>query len=405
MTDARRTALDLSSELARHWCLDPTVIFLNHGSYGACPRVVLEAQQALRDQIERDPMQFFKRDLEPLLDEALKELAAFVGAAPEQLAFVPNTTTGVNAVLRSRTLNPGDELLTTTHAYNACRNALEFVARRAGAQVVRSEIPFPIQSSEQVVEPILQAITPRTRLVLLDHVTSSTGLIFPLQRLIGELSARGIDSLVDGAHAPGMLEVDLQALQPTYYVANCHKWLCAPKGAAFLYVSPDRQSQVHPLAISHGANSPRTDRSRFRLEFDWTGTDDPSAYLSVPAAIRCVGSLLPGSWPAVRERNRSLVLEARRLLCRALGLQLPCPDEMIGSLAAIPLPGGSADVPGEAWGRDPLQEALYARFRIEVPVSAWPESPRRLLRVSAHLYNDVTQYASLAEALKVLLAC
>ncbi len=392
------------SDLACHWSLDPTIIFLNHGSFGACPRVVLDAQQALRDRIERDPMHFFKRELELLLDQALHELSQFLGTHPDRLAFVPNTTTGINAVLRSLRFEPGDELLTTTHAYNACRNALEFVAKRANARVTDAAVPFPIASAEQVIDAVQHAITPRTRLVLLDHITSSTGLIFPIERLIHELKARGMTTLVDGAHAPGMVPLDLEALGATFYVGNCHKWLCAPKGSAFLYVSPQQQSLIHPVSISHGANSLRTDRSRFRLEFDWTGTDDPSAYLTVPVAIRFLGSLLPGGWPAVRARTRSLALEARHLLCHELGLEIPCPDDMIGSLAAIPLPDATADSFSQPWTADPLQEALYARFRVEVPVSAWPAPPKRLIRISAHLYNNPPHYVLLAQALKELLA-
>ncbi len=393
-----------SDDLARHWSLDPTITFLNHGSFGACPRVVLQAQQTVRDRMERDPMRFFKRDLEPLLDEALHALSQFLGARQECLAFVPNTTTGINAVLRSLRFEAGDELLTTNHAYNACRNALTFVAQRADARVTVAPVPFPRASAEQVMEAVHNAITPRTRLVLLDHITSSTGLIFPIERLIRELNGRGIMILVDGAHAPGMVHVDLEALGATYYVGNCHKWLCAPKGSAFLYVAPQQQSLIHPVAISHGANSLRTDRSRFRLEFDWTGTADPSAYLAVPVAIRFLGSLLPGGWPAVRARTRSLALEARHLLCHALGLEVPCPDDMIGSLAAVPLPDSADDSAGRPWTSDPLQEALYTGFRVAVPVSAWPAPPKRLIRISAHLYNNPSHYALLARALKELLA-
>ncbi len=389
--------------LAECWVLEPSVIFLNHGSFGACPRAVLQAQQAVRDRMEGDPVHFFKRELESLLDEALAELARYLGCDREGLAFVPNTTTGVNTVLRSLPVRQGDELLTTTHAYNACKNALEFVARRAGARVVQAPVPFPLQSDEEIVTAILAAVTPRTRVALLDHVSSPTGLIFPITRLVRELRGRGIETLVDGAHAPGMVPLQLDQIGASYYVGNCHKWLCAPKGSAFLYVSSPRRSEVHPLAISHGASSPRTDRSRFRLEFDWMGTDDVSAYLAVPVAIRFLDSLLPGGWATVRERNHSLIVQARALLCRELGLGIPCPDQILGALAALALPDAEGDDSRAGWGFDPLQEALYRRFRIEVPITPWPAPPKRLLRISAHLYNSEGQYASLARALKELL--
>lgn len=392
------------SEHGRLWALDPSVTFLNHGSFGACTRVVLEAQRALRDRMEGDPVQFFKRDLEGLLDQARTRLAAFVGADPQGLAFVINTTTGVNAVLRSLRLEPRDELLVTTHAYPACRNALAYVAERAGAKVVEAAVPFPLGSAEAMSRPILDAVTPRTRLALLDHVTSSTGLRMPVEPLVRELSRAGVETLVDGAHAPGMIDLRLDALGATYYVGNCHKWLCAPKGAAFLHVAPDRRADVRPLAISHGASSPRTDRSRFHLEFDWTGTMDPSPSLTVPVSIDLLGSLLPGGWTALRERNRSMVLEARRHLCQELGLKIPCPDDLVGWLAAIPLPERTSAPPRGSWERDPLEQALFDRYRIEVPVGARPSPPGRLLRLSAHVYNDPSQYAYLAESLKQVLS-
>jgi isopenicillin-N epimerase len=388
---------------AAHWALDPAVTFLNHGSFGACPSAVLEAQQRLRRQLEAEPVRFLSRELDDRLDTARAGLAAFVGADADDLAFVPNATTGVNAVVRSLPFAQGDELLATDHTYNACRNALEFVAGRAGARVVIATIPFPLDSPERVVEAVMDRVTPRTRLALIDHVTSPTGLVLPLARLIAELAARGVDTVVDGAHAPGMLPLELRTLGAAYYSGNCHKWLCAPKGAAFLYVRRDRQADVRPLTISHGANARRPDRSRFRLEFDWTGTGDPTAYLVVPEAIRFMGSLVPGGWPALMRRNRELALGARQALIKRLGIEPPSPEEMIGSLASIPLPDGApaADV---AWRRpDPIQAALFERHGIEVPVMSWPAPPKRLLRISAQLYNEPAHYLRLAEALPALL--
>lgn len=390
-------------DLAHYWPLDPAVTFLNHGSYGACPHAVLEAQQHLRERMERNPVRFLTREFEPLLDEARQALAAFLGADPQNLVFVPNTTTGVNTVLRSLRFDPGDELLTTTHAYNACRNALDFAAERTGARVVMAPVALPIESPQSVLQAVLDATTPHTRLALLDHVTSPTGLIFPITQFVRELEARGIAVLVDGAHAPGMLPLNLEALGASYYVGNCHKWLCAPKGAAFLHVRSDRQPMVRPLAISHGANSRRKDHPRLHLEFDWTGTSDPTPYLAVPVAIRFLGSLLPGGWPAVMARNRALALEARQLLCRTHALALPCPDAMIGTVAALILPNAVEGHAGTTIARDPLETALYERYKIEVPVMGLPASPLRLIRISAHLYNTPAQYAHLAQALAELL--
>lgn len=376
------------------FALDPTVLHLNHGSYGACPKPVLAAQQRFRDQMERNPMGFMSRELEGLLDQARSELADFLGADTDTLAFVPNATTGVNAVLQSLRLTPGDELLTTNHGYNACRNALECVAQRTGAHVVVCEIPFPLQDAEQILQAVHRRVGPRTRLALLDHVTSPTALVFPIAALVADLQTRGIDVLVDGAHAPGMLPLDLRSLNAAYYVGNCHKWLCAPKGAAFLHVRPDRQAHVHPTVISHGANSARGDRSRFRLEFDWVGTQDFSAYLAVPEAIRTIRGLCAGGFTELMERNRTTALQGRLLLASALGIGLPCPDSMIGSMAALPLPDGPDAE---------LQIALAVRHRIEIPIFPWPSPPHRLIRISAQHYNQPTDYEHLARALDSLL--
>jgi isopenicillin-N epimerase len=383
--------------LAARWALDPAITFLNHGSFGACPRAVLEHQAALREEMEAEPVRFLSRELDGRLDAARAALGTFLGADPDDLAFVTNATGGVNAVLRSRAFAAGDELLTTDHAYSACRNALEFVAERAGARVVVAAVPFPVSGPQAVVDAILARVTPRTRLALLDHVTSPTALVLPVERLCAELAARGVDVLVDGAHAPGMVPLDLGRLGATYYTGNCHKWLCAPKGAAFLWVRRDRQPEVRPLTISHGASA-RTTRPRFRVEFDWTGTADPTAWLTVPTAIACVGGMLPGGWPAVMARNHALALEARRVLGVAAGTPPPCPDTMIGSLASVVLPDGPpADI---GWRRpDPLQGRLFDHWRIEVPVVSWPAPPRRLVRISAQLYNSSADFARLAEAL------
>jgi isopenicillin-N epimerase len=391
------------ARVAQLWALDPQVVFLNHGSFGACPLPVLEAQRRLRDRMEAEPVRFFTRDLEGLLDAARAALAAFIGVDPPDLAFVPNATAGVNAVLRSIRLEPGDELLVTDHAYNACRNALDFAAAERRARVVVAPVPFPLGSADEVVEAVLGRVSARTRLALLDHVTSPTGLVLPIERLVRALAADGVDTLVDGAHAPGMLPLDVSGVGAAYYAGNCHKWLCAPKGAGFLHVRRDRQAGVRPITISHGANSRRADRSRFLLEFDWTGTLDPTAYLCVPEAIRLMGSLLPGGWPALMARNRALALEARSILGRALGVPPPCPDAMIGALAALPLPDGGTELVEPLHLPDPLQDALLDRFGIEVPLAAWPAPPKRLVRVSAQLYNSAPQYERLAAALRELL--
>jgi len=381
------------------WALDPRVTFLNHGSFGATPRAVLAVQAALREEMEREPVRFLAREIEPRLDAARAALAEFLGAATDDIAFVPNATAGVNAVPRSLDLDEHDELLVTTQEYNASANALDFVAALSGAKVVAVEIPFPIDSPDTVVERVIEKVTERTRLLLIDHVTSQTALVFPIDRIIAALREKGIDTLVDGAHSPGMLPLDLRALGVAFYTGNLHKWVCAPKGAGFLYVHPNRRYEVRPAIISHGANAERRDRSRFHLEFDWTGTFDPTAWLSVPAALQFIESIVPGGWAEVRRRNHELALNARDVLCARLSIDPPAPDAMLGSMAALPLP--DATKPPSPFG-DSLHDELFARG-FEVPVQNWPRWPRRVLRVSAQIYNELGEYERLAEAVAALL--
>ncbi len=406
----------MNPDLARYWPLDPDVTYLNHASLGACPWPVLRAQDEWRTRLERAPVQFMDYEMEAHLDHARDRLAEFLGAGGNDLAFVPNATAGLNTVLRSLEFQPGDEILSDDHEYNACLNAIRFVAQRSGAQLVVATIPLVVSSPDEVVAAFLDRVTPRTRLAVVSHVTSPTALVFPIARIVAGLAERGIDTLVDGAHAPGMLPLDIDALGAAYYTGNCHKWLCAPKGSGFLHVRADRQERIHPLSTSHGANSPRRDRSLFQLEFDWTGTADPTPFLSVPAALDFVASLVPGGWPEVMRRNRELALLGVSRLRAAAGAIVIGPDEMLGSMASVELPAGVEPAPepisrtseGDAQlltrPLDPLRTRLYLEHAIEVPVFAWPHTPaegpaRRLLRVSAQLYNSAADYDLLAAAL------
>lgn len=400
----------MPSSLAAHWRLEPGFDYLNHGSFGACPTAVLEAQRALRDRVERQAIDFLVRELRQHLALARAPLAAMVGAATTDLVFVRNATQGVNAILRSLTFEPGDQLLVTDHGYGACTKAARFVARRWGAEVVVARLPVPLDPT-RASEAILAAVTDRTRLALIDHVTSPTGMVLPIADIVAGLDARGVEHvLVDGAHAPGMVPLDLDALGQAgchYYAANCHKWLCAPKGAALLWVRPDRQEGIVPTSISHGYDVPPErlrDMTPFQALFDWTGTDDVTAALSVPAAIAAVGGMLEGGWRAVMAHNHALALQARQVLRDALGAYRPdpgplCPDSMIGSLAAVPLPPAPAFRPAAPLDMDPLQQRLRTIHRIEVPIVHWPGDGHRLVRVSAQLYNDIDQYHRLAAAL------
>lgn len=387
------------SPLAKHFGLDPSVVFLNHGSFGAAPTRVLEVQDGFRRQMEAEPVRFFVEELEPLLDAARQRMAAFVGCDADDFAFVTNATTGVNTVVHSLRFQPGDQIVTSLHEYNACNNALQLVAERTGAEIVRAEPPWPVKSEDKVVSAVLGAVTARTKLVLLSHITSPTALVLPVKRIIAELNNRGIDTLLDSAHAPGFLPLHVAELGCAYCTGNFHKWTCAPKGSAFLYVRRDKQPLIRPLVISHGANSTRTDRSRFRLEFDNLGSMDYSAWLATPAAVDAMDAMVPGGWPEVMRRNRALALDARRLLMDRLGSEPTSPESMVGCMATAALPDRAAWEGSVTKYHDPLQDRLLANWKIQTPIIPFPEPPRRHVRVAAQVYNDIGQYEYLAEAL------
>ena len=389
------------SKFFRYWALAEDIAFLNHGSFGACPLAILKRQSELRRKMEAEPVQFLWRRYEERLEPSRRAVADFVGARPRDLVFVTNATTGVNAVLRSLKLRPGEEILTTSQDYNACRNVLAESAARVRARLVVATVPFPVRSPDEVLEAVLRNVTRRTRLALIDHVTSGTAMIYPVARIIRELEARGVDTLVDGAHAPGMVPIDLSRLNPAFYTANLHKWVCAPKGAAFLWARADRQERLQPAVVSHGNNTPRPGYSAFQDRFDWAGTSDPTAWFCAGEALAWMGRLLPGGWPAIRKRNHALVVRARAKLCERLGVERPCPDVMLGSMATIPLPAAFQGRPRE--GKiDAEQCRLYDEFGIEVPFFRIGRPERRYLRISAQLYNSPPEYDYLAEA---LLAC
>jgi isopenicillin-N epimerase len=360
---------------------------------------VARAQAGIRAEIARNPTRFFAREIEGRLDESRLHLAAFLGSDPAALAWVDNTTTGVNTVLRhmERRLGPGDEVLITSHEYNACRNAAEAMVARVGATLQTAVLPFPLADASTIVDAVLSKVTGNTRLVVLDHVTSQSAIVIPIEDLVEEIEGAGIPTLVDGAHAPGMLELDLDSLGASFYVGNCHKWLCAPHGSAFLRVAEQHRDSIDPLVISHGWNDTRTERSRFRKLFDWVGTDDPSAMLSVPTAIDTVGSELGEGWPGVMRRNHQLALDGRHLVLERIGGDPPVPDDMVGTMATVELRPAERESAGFI---DPLTEAIRRSHRIEVPVFSFPKSPRRVIRLSAHLYNTIDDYLALADALE-----
>tara|TARA_B100000945_G_scaffold73048_2_gene55850 strand:- start:17937 stop:19121 length:1185 start_codon:yes stop_codon:yes gene_type:complete len=386
------------SPLKKHWSFDPDVIFLNHGSFGATPNQVMEEQTRIRAHLESDPVRFFEREAFGLMNEASEKLSDFLNADSDGMTFCQNATSGVNTVLRSLTLNRGDEIIIPNHSYQACWNAIDFVASRWGAKVVVVDLPFRCDSEEEIIEPLLGAITPRTVLAMIDTVTSPTGLRMPFEKLVEEFQLRGVDVLLDAAHGPGIVPMDLAKLDVAWVTGNCHKWLCSPKGSAFLHIREDKKKETKPLTISHGHSADLSSQEKFRFEFDWQGTRDLTAILCIPKSIETLKSIVSGGFDEIMEHNNSLALKARNLLCESLGTDPPTPDSMISAMATIDLPGtysGGADIMG-----DPLHNKLLDEFSIQVPVFPWPHHKMRYFRISAYLYNAIEEYEYLAEILQ-----
>ena len=388
----------MASELANHWSLESSRLFLNHGSFGACPDFVIAEQRKWQDLMEQEPVRFFEELMPDLLLKSRQALGAFLSCSPDDLAFVSNATSGVNTILRSLQFEQGDEILVPNHAYQACRNTIDFVAERWGANVIEVAIPFPIDSPLTVTELMKSACTPRTKLVMIDTVTSPTGLRMPFEELTEFFEGRGVEVLLDAAHGIGMIPLNLGELGASYVTSNCHKWLCAPKGSAFLYVRKDKQSKIQPLTISHGHTFPLGGTTRFRHEFDWTGTQDISGWCALPAVIEGMAKLVEGGWETIMEHNHDLAIQGRNILCERLDIQPPCPDEMIACISTIQLPGELV-TPELMHEPDPLHQILSEIYNIQVPVWSWPSPAGRYLRISAQLYNSIEQYELLADAL------
>jgi isopenicillin-N epimerase len=379
---------DLSRALVprSEWLLDPDISFLNHGSYGAVPRTVLDEQHRLQERMERNPNEFLALELPHALRTGANRLATFVNGAGSDLAFIENATAGCNMVLGSVRLSPGDEILLTDHGYPAVRKAAEHHASRAGAVVIEARVPFPISDPIEIINAVATRLGPRSRLVILDHVSSPTAVVFPVRQLTSLCHEAGAKVLIDGAHAPGMLSLDIPAIDADWYVGNCHKWLMAPKGSGFLWASPASQAETHPLVISHGYGQ------GFDAEFDWVGTRDPTAWLTVPAAIdyhfRIGGQLL-------RERNARLARQAANLLAKHWNTERGSEDALTGSMSTVRLP-----IVGEATDERALELRYKLRkdHRIDTAVIAFKGS--LWIRLSAQAYNQFNEYERLAGAFR-----
>jgi isopenicillin-N epimerase len=373
-------------EIRARWGLDPEVTFLNNGSFGATPTVVLDAVRQVQLEMEAEPVRFFARELPGRIAVARTAVAEFVGADPAGLAFVSNATTGVNAVLRSFPWKPGDALLLADQTYNAVKQTARWVSQRYGVELQFAKLPFPVNAPEDMIQPWLDAATPRTRLAVVDHISSPTAVILPVADILGALRARGIPVLIDGAHAPGILPLDLRSLDADFYVGNLHKWVYAAKGAAILYVREEWRAHIQPPNLSHGYEQ------GLWAEFDWIGTMDPSAWLTAPVALDFYRSL-----PGVTAANHALVQRGREQIAEALGTQLPHPDDarLYGPMAATTWP---TPFSGDFRQVQELNRRLYDDHRIEVPFSTYDH--RIWLRISAQAFNHPDDYSRLAEVLR-----
>jgi isopenicillin-N epimerase len=367
--------------------LEPETVHLNHGAFGATPIPVLRAAAALREEAEHQPTRFLTVDLPEKLRAAADQLGAYVGAQGEDIVFQENATQAVNAVLRSLVLFPGDEVLTTSHTYGAVMRTLEFVCDRAEARLNTLHMPHPVPDPQTALETITDSITPRTRLVVVDHVTSPTATVLPVAEIAAECLDRGIPILVDGAHAPGMLDLNIEALGVTWYAGNCHKWLGAPRGCGFLWTAPQRQATLRPTTISHGfANG-------YLAAFDWPGTKDFTPYLTVPAALDFRAQY---GEERIRRYCHALAAEAGDRLAKVLDTRVGVAPQMAGFMTTVQLP--SRFGPAKPDTAERVRKMLRDQHGIEVNVI--PFDGAVWLRLSFYLYNTRADADRLAEALR-----
>lgn len=380
-----------TGDLRALFLLQPNIVFLNHGSFGACPHPVFEAYQNWQLELERQPVEFLGRRFESLMQQAREALAAYVGAAANDLVYVPNATVGLNMIARALPLEPGGEVLATDHEYGALDRTWRFICNKRGAKYVRQPLPLPVESVEQVVETIWTGVNERTQVLFISHITSPTALILPVAELVQRAREAGIITVIDGAHAPGQIPLDLTTLGADFYAGNCHKWLMAPKGAGFVYVRPQMQSLLEPLVVSWGWQSESPGPARFIDEQEYQGTRDIAAYLAVPAAIQFMSE---HDWSSVRTGCHQLLRTARRKLTALTQLEPISPDDptWFAQMAAFPLPSCEGEV---------LQRRLYDEFNIEIPIITW--NGQTFIRLSVQGYNTPADINALLEALNGLL--
>jgi isopenicillin-N epimerase len=377
------------NSLIDEFLLDPEIIYLNHGSFGATPRPVFEAYQDLQRELERQPVAFLGREFQARMASAREVLAQYLNTHSKDLVFVTNATTALNIVARSLSLGPGDEVLATDHEYGALDRTWRFLAQKNGFDYIRHPIPVPVRSAKELYEAIWRGVTKSTRLIFLSHITSPTSIIFPIREICIEARRHRILTVIDGAHAPGQITLNLDEIGADFYAGNLHKWFCAPKGSAFLYAHPDRQILLSPLVVSWGWESEKPSSSTFIDHHEWQGTRDPAPFLAVPSAIQFQEL---HHWEDVRKACHDLACAAQAQIAEMTGIPPMTSPEFLGQMASAFLPNIDAEI---------LQKHLLSNYRIEVPVFKW--NGRSTICISVQGYNSPSHIDSLIHALKELL--
>lgn len=385
------------SLLFDQWKLNPNIVHLNHGSFGGTPRFIIEKQKKYIDKLESEPVEFSVRQWYPIYYENKKALADFVGTSEHNMYLVPNTTIGINHILHNQK-ESNKQWLTTNHAYGACIHAFHKIGEERDNEIIKVEIPYPLISEVEIIEQIKNNLSPKTSLALIDYITSATAIIFPIKKIIDLLHSKGVKVIVDAAHAPGMVDFNLDELDADYFVANCHKWICSPKGSAFVYVNPKHHKEYKPIFYSFYNDWNTDEAAHWSNQFIWEGTKDYSAYLCIKDALSYMPSLVNGGWNEIKKHNRDLAIQGAKLIANKLGVELPVPESMLGSIVNIPLWDDKIPLKFFNYYTE-VKNILYDQYKIEVPCVLFPQAPKQYVRVSAQLYNSIEEYEYLGDCL------
>lgn len=379
----------MAVNLKDQFFLDPDITFLNHGSFGACAKPVYENLLNWQMQMEWEPVHFFEETIFDALKKSRQILGKYINCPADDMVYFPNPTTAINAAARSLKLEPEDEVLSTNHIYGALDRTWKYICNKNEAKFVKADIPFPIQSKDEFLIRFFKAITSKTRVIFLSHITSMTAMIFPVEEVVEFARKNNILSIIDGAHVPGHIPLNIHTLNPDIYTGACHKWMCSPKGTSFLYVKKEMQENIHPLVVSWGWESENPNDSQFLDWHEWQGTRDMSAFLTIPTSVKFMDD---NDWPNVSRKCREMVIQTRNQLLNYLKISPPCPDDWLGQMASIPMPFNDAFE---------IKNVLLNKYHIQVPIFTW--EGKVYLRYSIQAYNSESDLEKLLSAIKELL--